>query len=290
MRIACSTFSFDRDFAQHKTDVLGFIRSCGQIGLDAVELNDGYLLRDRATLADIKRTAAQLALDICALAMETVVYVSDAAGARAYTDNMLRWLDTCERLGAPILRVNTAQPGNGMHQVAPGVSEEQVRAWAVEAFREVARAAKAKGILLAVENHYGLTRTSADTLAFVAAVGEDNVGVNIDTGNFWASPHGVRDALAMPGHEGALVPFEDPYAGMQRLAPSMVFSHCKVYGLTADAPNDVLLDYGRILRIFADSGYRGYLSLENFTHDDPTSVAARAAAMLRHHLEGLAVG
>jgi sugar phosphate isomerase/epimerase len=197
---------------------------------------------------------------------------------------LLRWLDVCYALGAPILRVNTAQPHNGMHEVPAHVDLKQVRAWALDAFRKVAAVAHARGIILAMENHYGLTRTSTDTLAFIAALGHDNVGVNIDTGNFWDSPLQVRTALATGQSESGLVPFEDPYLGMERMASRMVFSHCKVYGLTGDGTNDRVLDYGRIVRTFYGQGYRGYLSIENFTEEDPCDIISRSARMLRDHV------
>jgi sugar phosphate isomerase/epimerase len=212
------------------------------------------------------------------------VYVGDFAAAEAYRANLLRWLDACDALGAPILRVNTAQPHNGMHEVPAHVGLEQVRVWALDVFRVVAAAAHDRGILLAVENHYGLTRTSVDTLAFIEAVGHDNVGVNIDTGNFWETPFDVRNALVAGRDVSQLAPFEDPYVGIKRLAAHMVFSHCKVYGLTDDGTDDRVLDYGRIMRIYRDHGYRGYLSIENFTQGDPRDIVARSARMLRCHL------
>jgi sugar phosphate isomerase/epimerase len=286
MRIACSTFSFDRDFRAGSLDIAGFLNTCGAVGLDAVELNGGYLMRDSIGTGEIKRLAVQLALDVCALAIETVVYVGDQDGATAYKDKMLDWLEVCAALGAPILRVNTAQPGNGMHEVPAGVSEQQVRTWAIQAFREVAATAREKGILLAMENHYGLTRTSTDILAFIADLEQDNVGVNIDTGNFWDSPYQVKAALESGSDASGLVPFEEPYAGIECLAPHMVFSHCKIYGLTADGENDRVLDYDRILRTYVNCGYRGYLSIENFTDEDPSEVVSRSARMLRRRLEG----
>ena len=286
MRIACSTFSFNKSFAEGTTDVASFVQTCADIGLDAVELNSGYLDKDPLRSVDVKALAVGCALDICALATETMVYVPNEEGVRAYEANLLRQLAACVELGAPILRVNTGQPPNGMHQV-PGRTEQQIRAWAADVFRSVARAARGKGILLALENHYALTRTSADTLRFIRAVGEPNMGVNIDTGNCWETPYTVKEALACGSDPSALVPFEDPYELIERLAPHMIFSHCKVYGLTADGRNDAVLDYGRILRSFADSGYRGYLSIENFTDEDPADIVCRSAAMLRQHLAKL---
>lgn len=286
MRIACSTFSFNRSFADRTMDVPSFVRTCAALGLDAIELNTGYLDQDAATPSDIKALAVSYALDVCALAPETMVYVPDTDGVRAYTRHLLAQVELCVELGAPILRVNTGQPPDGMHQ-APGVSADQVYAWAVDAFRRVARAAAERGVQLAVENHYALTRTSSDTRRFIRDVGEPNVGVNIDTGNSWETPYAVKEAVASGSGTSGLVPFEDPYALIAQLAPQMIFSHCKIFGLSRDGRNDVVLDYGRILRSLAAAGYRGYLSIENFTDEGPADIVGRSAAMLRHHLATL---
>jgi len=266
-------------------DIATCIRTCAQMGLDAIELNDGYVAADEMRAAEIRALAAECGLAISAFASETQVYQPTLSGVQEEAEGCLRWGQMCADVGAPIWRVNTAQPGNGMHQVTePGATEALVFERAVAGFRTLAAASQRWGLQLAMENHYGLTRTSEDTLRFIRCVGAPNMGVNIDTGNFWDDCEKVRQTLAAGDGISEVPLIEDPYESMARLAPSMIFSHCKIYKLAGDDSNDEVLDYERILRIFADAGFNGYLSIENFTLENPLDIIPRAAEMLRRQL------
>ena len=263
-------------------DIATCIRTCAEMGLDAIELNDGYVAADEMTPAEIKALAAECGLTISAFTSETKVYQPTLSGVREHVEGCLKWGQRCREVGAPIWRVSTGQPREGMHQVTEaGATEAQVEEHAVAGFRTLAAAGQKWGLRLAMENHYGLTRTSEDTLGFIRRVGAPNMGVNIDTGNFWDDCLLVRDALAAGGNISEVPLIEDPYEGMARLAPSMIYSHCKIYKLASDDSNDEVLDYERILRIFASAGFDGYLSIENFTWEDPLAIVPRAAEMLR---------
>jgi len=58
----------------------------------------------------------------------------------------------------------------------------------------------------------------------------------------------------------------------------------KIYGLTPGDDNDIYLDYDRILDMYRRAGFRGYLSIENFSQEDPLDIVPRAASMLRRKL------
>ncbi len=270
MRLACSTFAYHQAF-QRSGFLLGDFLDCAwAAGLDGVELNDGYLLREGLPLSDIKRGAAERALDIVAVAIENNFYRDTEAEIRAERQKILTWLDYAYFLGAPLLRVNTCQPSDVAAKL--GLPRERVFAWAVETFRAVLLKAEQYGIVLALENHFGITRTAADTLALVEAVDSPWFRVNIDTGNFCDAP--------MTG----AYPFEDPYTAIERLAPLMVFCHAKVRGLTLDHSNDSILDYRRIFSILQATGYRGYVSVEYVGHEDPVQMMPAIVSMLHLHI------
>src|SRR5437762_2504026 len=68
----------------------------------------------------------------------------------AEVQNMRKWVEVAERLGAGHVRVFG---GN----VPKGATEQQAIAWAAEVLKRGAEYAGSKGILLGVENDYGLT-------------------------------------------------------------------------------------------------------------------------------------
>ena len=288
MRITASTFSFCQAFQEKRLDLAGYVAACAKSGLDAVEINDAYVEREQADLREIKRLAVSLALDVAALAIELVFVRSSQEEIRAEEEKLLYWLEQAHLLGSPILRVNTGQPPNRVEDLADkGITREQLTEWAVAVFKRVMPLAERMGIVLAMENHFALTPTSWDTLRFIELVGSDWMKVNVDTGNFihpdWLG-YGT-DWHKEPDYWERAPMQEDVYEGIERLAPHMIYSHVKIYGLTPDESDDLFLDYDRILDIYRAAGYDGYLSIENFSPEDPLVIVPKAAAMLRRKFE-----
>jgi sugar phosphate isomerase/epimerase len=109
--------------------------------------------------------------------------------------------------------------------------------------------------------------------------------INIDTGNFYETIHYGDDFVCNPEILRRAVPFENVYKGIEKLAPYMAYCHAKIYRLDAKNQNDLLLDYDRIFKIYRRHGYRGYVSIENFSMEAPVDIIARSACMLRRKWE-----
>jgi sugar phosphate isomerase/epimerase len=119
-------------------------------------------------------------------------------------------------------------------------------------------AAEKCGVLLGLENHWGLGRTPEGVLRCVAAIKSPWLQVTADTGNF----------------------LEDPYDRLAMLAPKTVLVQAKTYyggGLWYSLE----LDYPRIAKIFREHNYRGYVSLEFEGKDDPKEAIPKSLALLR---------
>jgi sugar phosphate isomerase/epimerase len=113
-------------------------------------------------------------------------------------------------------------------------------------------------VILALENHWGLTRTPEGLLRIVNAVSSPWLGALMDTGNF----------------------LEDPYPKLEQIAPKTVFVQAKTYAgggewYTLD------LDYPRIARILRQAGYTGYVSLEMEGKQDPNLAVPESIGILR---------
>jgi L-ribulose-5-phosphate 3-epimerase len=99
--------------------------------------------------------------------------------------------------------------------------------------------AERQGVILALENHWGLTRTPEGLLRILNAIDSPWLGGLLDTGNF----------------------LENPYEKLEQIASRAVFVQAKTYEgggewYTLD------LDYDRIASILKAVQYRGYVSLE----------------------------
>lgn len=286
IKLTAATFAFDRLFANKQMDIARYIDACAEFGFGGIELNDGYLLADPMPLKEIKRRSTLLGMDIVALAIESVFVRNNEDQIEKEKRNILDWLEKAYFLGAPILRVNTGQMVNTLESLTnKAVTWDMVRNWVVQTFQDVVIQAEKLGIMVAMENHYCATRTSDQTVEVFRRVGSPWFGINIDTGNFYEDIHYGDDFVQNPEILSQARPFEDVQAGIETLAEHMIYCHAKIYRLDDDGREDLLLDYDRIFDIFHRRRYRGYVSIENFSREDPLTIIPRAAGMLAEKWE-----
>ena len=139
-----------------------------------------------------------------------------------------------------------------------GFKEADAMKWCVDSIKECIPTAEKHGVLMALENHWGLT-TKVDVLLRIhKAVNSPWLGINMDTGNY-------------PG---------DAYEGITQLAPHANIIQAKTYygggeWYTLD------LDYKRIAKIVREAGYSGYISLEMEGKEDPHTAVAKSYKVLR---------
>src|SRR5207302_10840781 len=137
--------------------------------------------------------------------------------------------------------------------------EEQARARCVEAIQEACDYAARTGIILALENHGGITSNIEQMLTLVKAVKHDWFGVNWDTGNFVSA---------------------DPYADLVQLAPYAVIvqikSEIQRKGMMKEES-----DLKRLIDILRQADYRGYVALEYEAAEDPKTAVPRLVDTLK---------
>ena len=147
--------------------------------------------------------------------------------------------------GSPCVRLNsgrwkTIQSFDELMKVKgdepplPGHTLEEAIDWCVKSIEACLPTAERLGVMLALENHWGLTTRPENLLAIYQKVRSPWLGINLDTGNF-------------PG---------EPYAGLEQLAPHAVIVQAKTYygggeWYTLD------LDYPRIAGILREGRLPG---------------------------------
>jgi sugar phosphate isomerase/epimerase len=129
----------------------------------------------------------------------------------------------------------------------------------VESIEACADHAAKRGVFLALENHGGIVAEPDGLLEIVKAVKSEWFGVNLDTGNF----HGV-----------------DPYADLARIVPYAVTAQVKVE-MQAKGGEKQEADFGRLVRMLKDGGYRGYVTLEYEAAEAPLTAVPRYLERLR---------
>jgi sugar phosphate isomerase/epimerase len=236
-------------------DLFGFVNLAADLGFDAVEPTSYYFPADvdDAYLARFKTHAFLSGLDVSGTAIGNNFCLPPGAERDKQLALTRLWVDRAAAIGAPVIRIFAGS-------VPRGGREEDAFNWAVEGIRASLPYAAQKGIVLALENHGGITSTPAQILKLVEAIDAPNFGVNLDTGNF----HG-----------------EDPYAEMAELAPFAVNVQVKteVHRKGASAKEEA--DLRRIIEILYQARYTGYVVLEYEAEEDPLAAIPRYARKLR---------
>jgi sugar phosphate isomerase/epimerase len=251
MRLGCAAYSYRQALQSGSMTLPGFLDECARLGLDGVELTSYYFPdTERSTLNALKRHCFRLGLHIAGTAVGSSFTQSDAARRREHLEMTKAWIDHSVALGAPCLRV-FAGP-------APeGVPEAQAVSWAVEALRECVGYAAERGVVVALENHGGITSRAQQVLELARQVQSPWFGLNLDCGNFR----------------------EEPYDEIRQVAPLAVTVHAKVTTRTKDGVETV--DYRRVREILEASGYQGYLNIEYEEKEDAGTAVPRFVESLR---------
>ena len=114
-------------------------------------------------------------------------------------------------------------------------------------------------MILALENHWGLTRKPEGVLRIVDAIDSPWLGVLLDTGNF----------------------LENPYDKYKIMAPKTVFVQAKTY-YGGGEWYSLDLDYKRIAKILNEVDYHGYVSLEFEGKEDADSGVRKSIERFRN--------
>ncbi len=155
-------------------------------------------------------------------------------------ENHKKWVDAAEKLGCHSIRVNAHGDG----------SYDEVMAQAVVGLGKLSEYAKTKNINVIVENHGGYTSNGQWLASVMKQVNMPNCGTLPDFGNFCVkgSVHNCIEAY-------------DKYKGVEELMPFAKAVSAKSYDFD-EAGNETNIDYGRMLKIVKEAGYKGYIGVE----------------------------
>ncbi len=223
----------------------------------------------RAYLHGLKRHAFRNGLSICCVSTHQSFVQPDAAKLAAEVEHTKKCIELAYELGCPSIRINTGRWGTtksvdqlmanrGIEPVLPGHTEEEGFKWCIDGIERCLAKAEQCGVVLALENHWGLARTPEGLLRILNSIKSPWLGGLMDTGNF----------------------LEDPYPKLAAIAPKTVYVQAKTYHgggewYTLD------LDYPKIATILAQAGYTGWVSLEMEGKEDPNTAVPKSIAALR---------
>jgi L-ribulose-5-phosphate 3-epimerase len=272
--IGVSTYSFWQ-FRGERLGIGKCIDKAADMGFDGVEILH-LQMEDESTAAvnKIKRQAHSLGLALMGFSTHQGFVSPDAELRRSNVQKTLQQIELAARLGIPTMRINTGRWGTiksfdelmarkGIEPPLADHTEQEAFGWVIGAIEALIPRAQECGVVLGLENHWGLGRTAAGVLKIVETIKSPWLQMTLDTGNF----------------------LEDSYRQMEQMAASQVpialvqaktyFGGGRWYALD--------LDYARIAEILRKVNYRGWISLEFEGNEDSATGVPKSLELLRKH-------
>ena len=277
-RIAVSTYSFFTFRDGSKLTIPECIDAAAKMGFDGVEL---LLVQMKDTsdsfLQKLKRRAFVNGLDLCGMSTHQGFVTPDKEKRDAQVNKTLGQIETAYKLGIPTIRVNTGRWGTsknfrtlmdnkGIEPRLEGHTDEEGFKWVCDSFEKCLKKAEECGVVMGLENHWGLGRTAEGVLHIVNKLDSPWLRVTMDSGNF----------------------FERRHEQLKMLAPEAVFMQAKTYyggGVYYDLPDmsdeTIADDYAKVAKICQDANFKGYVSLEFEGKEDAWTAVPKSLGMLR---------
>jgi sugar phosphate isomerase/epimerase len=240
--VGCCAYSYGKELKHGSMTLEEFISKAVDLKVDAIDMT-GYYLKSTEPeyLYGLRRLAYKQALTISGAACG-VSMVQETPDKRAESlQEIKKWVDVTDQLGATHLRVFAGK-------LPPGATAREATGWVVETMKAACDYSAKKGVILGLEDHVGVSQSADVCIEIMQRVNSPYAAINLDITNF------IPTAT------------QDQYAQIAACIPYATNTH--VRDLFEDRTP---VDMDRVWRIFADAGFKGYMSVE-FERDDEPAV------------------
>jgi sugar phosphate isomerase/epimerase len=235
-KISLAEWSLNRTLRKGTITNMDFPRIAKETyGLDAVEYVSTFF-RDKAEdteyLTKLKNECEKYGVKSLLIMIDGEGNLADtslATRTRA-VENHYKWIKAAKFLGCHSIRVNAGGRG----------TMGQMQAAAIDALGRLSTYAADYGMNVIVENHGGNSSYGKWLAEIMKAVNKPNCGTLPDLGNF--SEY-------------------DRYRGVAEMMPYAKGVSGKTHDFDENG-NETEIDYVRMMKIIADSGYKGYIDVE----------------------------
>jgi L-ribulose-5-phosphate 3-epimerase len=272
-KLGLSTYSYWH-FKTPKVPIETVIDEAALLEIEGVDILHRQMdSEDNGYLQKLKRHAFVNGVDLICLSIHQSFVSPDASERQKNIDHTLHCIELAYKMGIPSVRLNSGRwntiksfdelmAKRGVEPILPGYTEDDGFKWCIDSIEKCLAKAAECGVMLALENHWGLTSTPEGLLRIRKAIDSPWLGVLMDTGNF----------------------LEDPYTKLEKVAPIANFVQAKTYygggeWYTLD------LDYKRIINILRQANYKGYIALEFEGKEAAETGVRKSVAMLREAMK-----
>lgn len=246
------------------------IEKAAAMGFDGIELLLVQMnSEDNGYLQKLKKQAFHAGLDLMGFSTHQGYLSPEKRYREQNISKTLHQIELAYKLGIPTMRLNTGRWGTsksfddlmankGMEPTLEGYTDEDGFKWVIDAIEQCIPTAERCGVVLGLENHWGLGRTAEGVKRIVDAINSPWLQVTLDTGNF----------------------LENREAQMELLAPQTYLVQAKTYygggkWYTLD------IDYPKIGEMMRRHNYKGYISLEFEGNESPDTAVPKGLELLR---------
>ncbi|MEO1011415.1 MAG: sugar phosphate isomerase/epimerase family protein [Bacteroidota bacterium] len=269
--IGVSTYSFWQfNGPKEEVPIALCIDKAAAMGFDGIELLLVQMTsEDNGYLQKLKKRAFHAGLDLMGFSTHQGYLSPEKRYREENISKTLHQIELAYKLGIPTMRLNTGRWGTtksfddlmankGIEPTLKGYTDEDGFKWVIDAIEKCIPTAERCGVVLGLENHWGLGRTAQGVKRIVDAIASPWLQVTLDTGNF----------------------LEDREAQMELLAPQAFLVQAKTY--YGDGKWYTLdIDYPKIGAMMRKHNYRGYISLEFEGKESPDTAVPKSLEVLR---------
>jgi sugar phosphate isomerase/epimerase len=223
-----------------------------ELRLDGVDMTAYYFKStDPAYLASLRHLAYKTGVPFSGAACGVSMVEADADRRAEALNEIRKWVDVTDALGASHLRVFAGK-------LPRGATMQQAVDWVVETMKPACDYAGKKGIMIGVEDHSGVTQNADVCLEIMRRVNSPYAGINLDITHFIPTPT------------------EDAYAQIAACIPYATNTHIRDH-----FDDGTPIDMDRVWRLFAKAGFKGYMSAEYEGKEDPMTGVPKLVARIR---------
>ena len=228
----CCAYTYRNEFKRDLT-LEKFIDLAVELRLDAVDMTVYYMKStDPGYIENLRHLAYKNAVSLSGAACGVSMVAADPAKRADNLVQIKKWIDVADRLGAPHLRVFAGK-------LPAGSTLPEATTWVVETMKAASDYSGKKGIMIGLEDHVGVSQSADVCLEIMHRVDSPYAGINIDISHFVPTPT------------------QDSYTQIAACIPYATNTHIRN---TFD--DGSMIDMDRVWKLFADAGFKGYMSYE----------------------------
>jgi sugar phosphate isomerase/epimerase len=245
-----------------------WIEMAADLPIDGLELYDGFLESfEEDYLRKVSAALAGHNLEMPMMCYSPDFTQPSAEERRQEVEREKRVVDVTVRLGGKFCRVLSGQR-------RPEVSREQGVRWVVECIREVLEYSSARGVVLAIENHYKdnfwahpeFAQQQDVFLEIVNQIDSPWFGVQFDPSNALVAGEDPLELLEKVKYRVVTMHASDRHLKpghtveeLRAVEDSVGYASILAHGVIGKGMND----YPRIFRTLREAGFTGWVSIED---------------------------